>query len=100
MRSYRQLADAVLRRGQSQCYDHAVRDLIAAERLVPNAEDWQGHPPQEAYRHQVATEHRQKRAFWEKMGRAGLLWRRLNKSLPLHSGSRIVPFLACLGDIE
>jgi hypothetical protein len=35
---YRQMADAVLRRGQSQYYDHAVRDLIAAERLVPNAE--------------------------------------------------------------
>jgi hypothetical protein len=73
---YRQMADAVLRRGQSQYYDHAVRDLIAAERLVPNVEDWLGHPPQEAYREQVATEHRQKRAFWEKMGRAGLSWRR------------------------
>jgi hypothetical protein len=73
---YRQMADAVLRRGQSQYYDHAVRDLIAAERLVPKVEDWQGHPPQEAYRQQVATEHRQKRAFWERMGRAGLSWRR------------------------
>ena len=73
---YRQMADAVLRRGQSQYYDHAVRDLIAAERLVPNVEDWLGHSPQEAYRQQVATEHRQKRAFWERMGRAGLSWRR------------------------
>jgi tetratricopeptide (TPR) repeat protein len=66
---YRQMADAILRRGQSQYYDHAVRDLIAAERLAPNVEDWLGHPPQEAYREQVATEHRQKRAFWERMGR-------------------------------
>jgi hypothetical protein len=73
---YRRMADAVLRRGQSQYYDHAVRDLIAAERLVPKVEDWLGHPPQEAYRQQVATEHRQKRAFWERMGRAGLSWRR------------------------
>src|SRR5271170_7352805 len=73
---YRQMADAVLRRGQSQYYDHAVRDLIAAERLLPNVEDWLGHPPQEAYREQIATEHRQKRAFWERMGRAGLSWRR------------------------
>ena len=72
---YRQMADAVLRRGQSQYYDHAVRDLVAAERLVPKVEDWLGHPPQEAYRQQVATEHRQKRAFWERMGRAGLSWR-------------------------
>src|SRR6202030_3073406 len=66
---HRRMADAVLRRGQSQHYDHAVRDLAAAERLVPNVEDWLGHPPQEAYRQQVATEHRQKRAFWERMGR-------------------------------
>jgi hypothetical protein len=73
---YRRMADAVLRRGQSQHYDHAVRDLIAAERLVPSVEDWLGHPPQETYREQVATEHRQKRAFWEKMGREGLSWRR------------------------
>ena len=73
---HRLMADAVLRRGQSQHYDHAVRDLIAAERLVPKVEDWLGHRPQEAYRQQVATEHRQKRAFWEKMGKAGLLWRR------------------------
>src|SRR5689334_22361881 len=41
---YRRMADAVLRRGQSQYYDHAVRDLITAERLVPNVEDWLGHP--------------------------------------------------------
>jgi len=73
---YRRMADAVLRRGHSQHYDHAVRDLAAAERLVPNVEDWLGHPTQEAYRQQVATEHRQKRAFWERMGREGLLWRR------------------------
>jgi hypothetical protein len=73
---HRRMADAVLRRGQSQHYDHAVRDLAAAERLVPNVEDWLGHPPQEAYRQQVATEHRQKRAFWERMGRVGLSWRR------------------------
>ena len=73
---YRRMADAVLRRGQSPHYDHAVRDLVAAERLVPNVEDWLGHPPQEAYRQQVATVHRQKRAFWERMGRAGLSWRR------------------------
>lgn len=72
---YRQMADAVLQRSQSQYYDHAVRDLIAAERLVPKVEDWLGHRPQEAYRQQVATEHRQKRALWERMGRAGLSWR-------------------------
>ena len=73
---YRRMADAVLRRGQSQHYDHAVRDLIAAEKLVPNVADWLGHPPQEAYRREVATEYRQKRAFWERMARAGLSWRR------------------------
>ena len=73
---HRRMADAVLRRGQSQHYDHAVRDLAAAERLVPNVEDWLGHPPQEAYRQQIATEHRHKRAFWERMGRVGLSWRR------------------------
>jgi hypothetical protein len=73
---YRRMADDVLRRGRSQHYDHAVGDLVAAERLVPSVGDWLGHPPQEAYRQQVATDHRQKRAFWERMGRAGLSWRR------------------------
>jgi hypothetical protein len=73
---YRRLADAILRRGHSQHYNHAVRDLVAAERLVPKVADWLGHPSQEAYRQQVATAHRQKRTFWERMGRAGLSWRR------------------------
>jgi hypothetical protein len=73
---YRGMADAVLRRGLSQQYDYAVGDLVAAERLAPNVEDWLGHPSQEAYRQRVATEHRQKRAFWERMGRVGLSWRR------------------------
>ena len=73
---HRRMADAVLRRSQSQHYDHAVRDLVAAERLISNVEDWLGHPTQETYRQQVATQHRQKRAFWERMRRAGLLWRR------------------------
>jgi hypothetical protein len=72
---YREMADAVLRRGQSLQYDYAVQDLIAAERLVPNVEDWLGHLPQDAYRRRVATEHRQKRPFWQKMARAGLPWR-------------------------
>ncbi len=72
---YRKMADAVLRRGQSPHYDHAVRDLVAAERLVPNVEDWLGHLSQEDYRRRVATEHRQKRAFWQRMERAGLPWR-------------------------
>jgi hypothetical protein len=39
---HRRMADAVLRRSQSQHYDHAVRDLVAAERLIPNVEDWLG----------------------------------------------------------
>jgi hypothetical protein len=69
---YREMADAVLRHRQSLQYDYAVQDLIAAERLVPNVEDWLGHLSQEAYRRRVATEHRQKRAFWQKMERAGL----------------------------
>jgi hypothetical protein len=72
---YREMADAVLRHRQSLQYDYAVQDLIAAERLVPNVEDWLGHLSQEAYRRRVATEHRQKRAFWQKMERAGLTWR-------------------------
>jgi hypothetical protein len=72
---YRRMAEAILRRGQSQYYDHAVQDLVAAEGLVPSVRDWLGHPPQEIYHQQVATEHRQKRAFWERMGRAGLSWR-------------------------
>jgi hypothetical protein len=50
--------------------------LFLTERLTPNVEDWLGHPPQETYRHQGATEHRQKSAFWERMGRAGFSWRR------------------------
>jgi len=72
---YRKMADAVLRRGQSPHYEHAVRDLVAAEGLVPNVEDWRGHLSQEDYRRRVATEHRQKRAFWQRMERAGLPWR-------------------------
>ena len=72
---YRKMADAVLRHGQSLHYEHAVRDLVAAEMLVPNVEDWLGHLSQEAYRRRVATEHRQKRAFWQRMERAGLPWR-------------------------
>lgn len=73
---HRRMADAVLRRGHSQHYEHAVRDLVAAEQLVPKVADWLGHPSQETYRQQVATEYRRKRAFWERMGRAGLSWRR------------------------
>ena len=69
---YREMADAVLRRGQSPQYDYAVRDQMASERLVQNVENWLGHLPQDAYRRRVATEHRQKRAFWKRMERAGL----------------------------
>ena len=72
---YREMADAVLRHGQSLQYDHVVRDLVAAEKLAPNVDDWLGHLSQEAYRRRVATEHRQKRAFWQRMERAGLPWR-------------------------
>jgi len=72
---YREMADTVLRRAQSLQYDYAVLDLVAAERLVPNVKDWLGHLSQEAYRRRVATEHRQKRAFWQRMERAGLPWR-------------------------
>jgi hypothetical protein len=72
---YREMAEAVLRRGQSLQYDYAVQDLVAAERLVPNVEDWLGYPSQEDYRRRVATEHRQKRAFWQRMERARLPWR-------------------------
>jgi len=72
---YREMADTVLRRSQSLQYDHAVRDLVAAERLVPNVPDWVGQLSQEAYRRRVAAEHRQKRAFWQRMERAGLPWR-------------------------
>src|SRR6266404_4657536 len=72
---YRKMADAVLRRAQSLHYDHAVRDLVDAVRLVPKVADWLGHLSQEDYRRRVATEHRQKRAFWQRMERAGLPWR-------------------------
>jgi hypothetical protein len=72
---YREMANAVLRRGQSPQYDYAVQDRTAAEKLVPHVEDWLGHLSQEAYRRRVATEHRQKRAFWQKMERASLPWR-------------------------
>jgi hypothetical protein len=68
------MADAAPRHGQSLQYDYAVRDLVAAERLVPNIEDWLGHLSQEAYRGRVATENRQKRAFWQRMERVGLSW--------------------------
>jgi hypothetical protein len=60
----REMVDAVLRYIQSLQSDHAVRDLVAAERLVPHAGDWLGHLSQEAYRRRVATEHRQTRALW------------------------------------
>jgi hypothetical protein len=45
-----------------------------AERRVPNVEDWLGHLSQETYRRRVATEHRQKRGFWQRMERTGLPW--------------------------
>ena len=67
--------DAVLHHGQSLHYDHVIRDLVVAEWLVPNVEDWLGHLSQEDYHRRVATEHRQKRAFWQRMERAGLPWR-------------------------
>ena len=72
---YRSMADAVLARAQSTQYEHAVRDLAAAERLVPAIGDWLGHPSQDAYREQVVASHRQKRTFWDRMKTAGLNWK-------------------------
>ena len=72
---YRSMADAVLIRAQSTQYEHAVRDLAAAERLAPAVSDWLGHTPQDAYREQVVASHRQKRTFWDRMKTAGLNWK-------------------------
>lgn len=72
---YRLLADAVLARAQSTHYQYAVRDLVAAEQLLPAVPDWFGQQTQGAYREQVVAVHRQKRAFWDKMKAAGLHWK-------------------------
>ncbi len=72
---YRRMADAVLARAQSTQYEHAVRDLAAAERLVPSVGDWLDHPSQDTHREQIVVRHRQKRTFWDKMKAAGLNWK-------------------------
>ncbi|NUB04662.1 hypothetical protein FW320_00435 [Azospirillum sp. Vi22] len=72
---YRSMANAVLARAQSTQYEHAVRDLAAAERLLSAVGDWLGHQPQNAYREQVVASHRQKRTFWDRMKTAGLNWK-------------------------
>jgi hypothetical protein len=64
--------DAVLRHGRPLQDDYAVRDLVAAERLVPNVEDWFGHLSQEAYRRRVATRASAEKGFLEKDGAGGL----------------------------
>ncbi|MCW2242551.1 DUF6880 family protein [Azospirillum canadense] len=71
---YRRMTDAVLARAQSTYYEHAVRDLVAAEHLAANIKDWIGHPSQELYRQHLAAKHRQKRSFWDRMSAAGLKW--------------------------
>jgi hypothetical protein len=69
---YRKMADAVLARSQWQHYGHAVGDIAAAEKLAPAVRDWHVHATQDAYRTRLSAEHRQKRAFWERMRKAGL----------------------------
>jgi hypothetical protein len=64
--------DAVLRHGRPLQDDYAVRDLVAAERLVPNVEDWFGHLFQEAYRRRIATRASAEKGFLEKDGAGGL----------------------------
>jgi hypothetical protein len=71
---YRRMADAVLARARSTHYDHAVRDLVAAENLGANIKDWLGNPSQEAYRQHLMAKHRQKRSFRDGMAAAGLDW--------------------------
>lgn len=72
---YRCMGDAVLARAQSTQYEHAVRDLVAAERLASAVDDWINHPSQEAYQQQIIARHRQKRTFWNLMKAAGLNWK-------------------------
>lgn len=71
----RRLAEWVLDDGQPAAYGYAVADLLAAERLFPRVADWGGHPPADAYRRALVLRHRHKRAFWERMRQAGLVWR-------------------------
>jgi hypothetical protein len=72
---YRKLADTVLTRAQSQHYGRAVRDLASANSLAAGVRDWLGHLPQEAYRKQIAEQHKQKSAFWKRMSASRLDWR-------------------------
>ncbi|SMF89940.1 hypothetical protein SAMN02982917_6903 [Azospirillum oryzae] len=72
---YRCMGDVVLARAQSTQYEHAVRDLVAAERLASAVGDWIDHLSQEAYRERIVARHRQKRTFWNLMKAAGLNWK-------------------------
>lgn len=72
---YRRLAEAVLDRAQAAAYDYVVKDLMMADRLSDAVEDWEGHPPSDAYRLRIAARHRRKHEFWERMRLAGADWR-------------------------
>jgi hypothetical protein len=70
---YRRLTDAVLERKASQHYRyrHAVRDLLAGDRLAAAVPDWRGQPTQGEYRQALAVEHKRKRSFWVLLQEAG-----------------------------
>ena len=72
----RRMADAALARARTQTYGRVVQDLFAAERIAVQVEDWQGVPAQDAYREEVARQHRAKTTFWTRMNATGLSWRR------------------------
>ncbi|MGQ9368219.1 DUF6880 family protein [Azospirillum sp. ST 5-10] len=71
---HRRLADGVLDAADGAAYGFAVADLEAADRLSARVTDWDGHPPADVHRRDIAARHRQKRAFWERMRAAGLDW--------------------------
>jgi hypothetical protein len=64
----------VLTRAQSQHYGRAERDLASANSLAARVSDWLGHLPQEAYRKQIAEQHKQKSAFRKRMSASRLDW--------------------------
>lgn len=71
----RRIVDAALTRARTQSYGRVVQDLLAAEQLALQVEGWQDFLTQNAYRENLARQHRAKTTFWAKMNAAGLNWR-------------------------
>jgi hypothetical protein len=63
---HRVMAEAVLEKGVSKYYGHAVRDLRAAERLGLAVTEWHGFKNNGEYIQELRVRHRLKKAFWER----------------------------------